>query len=87
MEQDEFVERLLSQASLDEVDFACDLERVLADQVKYLRALLAQRTEEERSEGAIFLQVFRAFIADKNKEIARLREENAQLRAALVAAG
>jgi len=40
MEENAFVDRLLSQASLDAVDFASDVERLLAEQVVFLRGEL-----------------------------------------------
>ncbi|MEW5825463.1 MAG: hypothetical protein AB1778_01405 [Candidatus Bipolaricaulota bacterium] len=40
MEPNEFVDRLLSDASLDAIDFASDVERLLAEQVIFLRGEL-----------------------------------------------
>ncbi len=40
MEENGFVDRLLSEASLDAIDFASDVERLLAEQVVFLRGEL-----------------------------------------------
>ncbi len=66
METDEFMDKLLSQVSLDEIDFACDLERVLA--------------EQERIEKNTLVRELRTRIAEKERESTRLRQENALLR-------
>jgi len=81
MERDEFLEQLISQASLDAVDFACDLERVLADEVKYLRRVVAACGEENALEKDALIRELRARLADKESQIAHLLEENRFLRA------
>lgn len=80
MERDEFLEQLISQASLDAVDFACDLERVLAEEVKYLRRIVAACAEEEALEKHALVRELRARIADRESQIAHLLEENRFLR-------
>ncbi len=80
METQDFMDKLLSQASLDEVDFACDLERVLADQVRYLRGLLAERGQEQRLACDVLVRGLWAQLADKEREVVALREENVRLR-------
>jgi hypothetical protein len=80
MEPQDFMDKLLAQASLDEVDFACDLERVLADQVKYLRGLLAQRESGERADRDALVCELRTRLEEKDREIASLRGELACLR-------
>ncbi len=80
MERDDFLERLISQASLDAVDFACDLERVLAEEVKYLRRVVAACGEEAAVEKDALVRELRARLADKESQIAHLLEENRFLR-------
>jgi uncharacterized membrane protein YccC len=80
METHEFMDKLLSQVSLDEIDFACDLERVLAEQVKYLRTVVTVLAEQERVEKDALVGELRARLADKERQITHLREENRFLR-------
>ena len=80
METDEFMDKLLSQVSLDEIDFACDLERVLAEQVKYLRRVVEVLAEQERIEKNTLVRELRTRIAEKERESTGLRQENARLR-------
>ena len=80
MNRDEFLEQLISQASLDTVDFACDLERVLAEEVKYLRRVVAACAEEEALERDALVRELRARLEDKDAQIAHLIEENRFLR-------
>jgi len=87
MERDAFLERLISQASLDSIDFACDLERVLAEEVKYLRRVVAACGEEEALERDALIRELRARLADKEGQIAYLMEENRFLREALTGRG
>lgn len=86
MEDGGFMEKLIPQASLDEIDFACDLERALAEEVKYLRHVVAAYREEEAVEKDALIRELRARAADKEAQIANLREENRSLRQ-IIAAG
>ena len=79
METDGFMEKLLAQVSLDEIDFACDLERVLAEQVKYLRRVVEVLAEQERIEKNTLVRELRTRIVEKERENTRLRQENALL--------
>ena len=74
------MDKLLAQISLDEIDFACDLERVLAEQVKYLRRVVEVLAEQERIEKNTLVRELRTRIAEKERENTRLRQENALLR-------
>ena len=80
METDGFMDKLLAQVSLNEIDFACDLERVLAEQVKYLRRVVEVLAEQERIEKNTLVRELRTRIAEKERESTRLRQENALLR-------
>ena len=74
------MDKLLAQVSLDEIDFACDLERVLAEQIKYLRRVVEVLAEQERIEKNTLVRELRTRIAEKERESTRLRQENALLR-------
>ncbi len=74
------MDKLLAQVSLNEIDFACDLERVLAEQVKYLRRVVEVLAEQERIEKNTLVRELRTRIAEKERESTRLRQENALLR-------
>jgi len=87
METQEFLEKLLSGASLDEVEFACDLERVLADQVKYLRGVLAERSRDERLDRDALVRELRSRLDAQDREAAVLRAENLELRLKLAQSG
>ncbi len=80
MKNDEFMEKLVSHASLDAIDFACDLERALADEVKYLRRVIAAYGETETMEREGIVHELRARLIDKDAQIAQLLEENRFLR-------
>jgi len=73
------MDKLLAQVSLDEIDFACDLERVLAEQVKYLRRVVEVLAEQERIEKNTLVRELRTRIVEKERENTRLRQENALL--------
>ncbi len=87
MENDGFVERLISHASLDAIDFACDLERALADEVKYLRRVIAAYGETEAIEREGRVRELRARLIDKDAQIEHLLEENRFLRGIISARG
>jgi len=71
----EFIERLMSQVSLDALDFASDVERLLAEQVAYLRNQLAtERQAADAAESALIGELRRR-IADKDVQIAALQED------------
>ncbi len=80
METHEFADKLLPELSFDEIDFACDLERVLAEQVKYLRGLIASANDRSSLERDSLVSELRSRIAEKDIEIVRLHKENDVLR-------
>ncbi len=77
MEENAFVDRLLSQASLDAVDFASDVERLLAEQVVFLRGEL-ETCRREAVVGA------HAVIGELHARINSLEDEIGFLRGQLV---
>jgi len=76
METHEFIEKLLSRVSLDEIDFACDLERVLAEEVKYLRHVINACATQDALERDGVITELRARLAEKDAQIALLLNEN-----------
>ena len=84
METQDFADKLLPELSLDEIEFACDLERVLAEQVKYLRAALASANNRHLLERDSLILDLRARLADKDREISRLQEQNNSLQKRLL---
>ena len=80
MDQDDFVDRLLSQASLDAVDFASDVERILAEQVVFLRNELETCRREAILGSHAIIECLYARIGDKDARIASLESEVAFLR-------
>lgn len=86
MENIEFVDRLLSQVSLDAVDYASDVERILAEQVVFLRTELETCRREAIVGAHSVIEALYARIADKDAQIASLHEEVRFLRDRLAAA-
>lgn len=80
MEPREFMEKLIPEVSLDAIDFACDLERVLAEEVKYLRRVINVLAEQDAIEKDGVIRELRLHLADKDTQIAHLLEENRFLR-------
>jgi hypothetical protein len=80
MEKREFMERLVSHASLDAIDFACDLELVLAEEVRYLRRVIDALAEADAVEKDAVTGELRARLADKDAQISQLLDENRFLR-------
>lgn len=84
MEKQDFANKLLPKLSLDEMEFACDLERVLAEQVKYLRGALASVNDKKLLERDAVLSELRAQISEKDREISRLQEQVSTLQKRLL---
>jgi 5'(3')-deoxyribonucleotidase len=82
----EFIEKLISEVSLDGIEFACDLEQVLAEEVKYLRKVINACAEQDAIERSTAIQELRAHLADKDAQIVHLLEENRFLRERLASA-
>lgn len=75
MEPNEFVDRLLSEASLDAIDFASDVERLLAEQVVFLRGELETcRREAVVGAHAVIEQLY-ARIRTHEDEVRFLRDQ------------
>jgi hypothetical protein len=75
MEESAFMDRLLAQASLDAVDFASDVERLLAEQVVFLRGELETcRREAVVGAHAVIGELY-ARVASLEDEIRFLRSQ------------
>jgi len=73
MDDNGFVDRLMSEASLDAIDFASDVERLLAEQVVFLRGELETcRREAVVGAHAVVRELY-ARIASLEEEIGFLR--------------
>jgi len=80
MEPNEFVEKLLSETSLEAVEYASDVERILAEEVVYLREHV--RTLQQGSilgTHEVIRQLY-ARLEEKDRRIESLYEEVAFLR-------
>jgi len=75
MESNEFVDKLLSQTTLDAVDFASDVERILADQVVFLRGQLETCRQDSVVGAHKVIGELYARLADKDAQIASLQDE------------
>jgi len=73
MEENGFVDRLLSEASLDAIDFASDVERLLAEQVVFLRSELETCRREAIVGAHSVISELYARIATLEDEIRFLR--------------
>jgi len=75
METREFLEKLLSESSLDAIDLASDVERILADQVVHLREELRTVRRDAVLESHAAIRDLHERLADKDRQIDALREE------------
>ena len=86
MEANEFIDRLLSDVEpiqAPSIDFASDVERVLAEQVVFLRGHLASAKEGSVVGSHELVRSLYARIEDKDRQIQDLHEEIRFLRARL----
>ncbi len=83
MEPNDFVEKLLAESSLDAIELASDVERILAEQVVYLRDLVrALRQGSVLGTHEVIRQLY-GRLEDKDEQIESLREEIGFLRGQL----
>ncbi len=85
MDADLFLDKLFKESALSAVDFACDLEKVLAEQVVYLRRVIEAMADDERMQRDALVKELRSQIADRDDQLRHLREQNTQLRVRLSA--
>lgn len=83
MDADLFLDKLFEQSALSAVDFACDLEKVLAEQVVYLRRVIEAMANDERLQRDELVRELRDQMTGRDEQIRELREQNAALRARL----
>ncbi len=80
MESNGFVEKLLAETSPDAIEFASDVERILAEQVVYLREhVRALQQGSVLGTHDVIRQLY-GRLEDKNKQIEGLCEEIGFLR-------
>ena len=85
MESNEFVEKILAETSLDAIEFASDVERILAEQIAYLREhVRALQQGSVLGTHDVIRQLY-GRLEDKDKQIESLREEVGFLRQQLTA--
>lgn len=75
MEPNEFIDRLLPEVSLDAIDYASDVERILAEEVVFLREQLSIARREAVVGAHALIKELYARLADKDAEIETLRGE------------
>ena len=80
MESNEFVEKLLTETSLDAIDFASDVERILAEQIVFLREHVRVLQQGLVLGTHDVIRQLYARIEDKDEQIEGLREQIASLR-------
>ena len=80
METNDFVQKLLTEATLDGLDWASDVERILAEQVIFLRAQLRQHRQETVLGTHELISELYCRLEDKQQQIEALTGEVGFLR-------
>ena len=80
METNDFVQKLLTQTTLDSLEWASDVERILAEQVVFLRAQLKQQRQETVLGAHELISELYCRLDDKQQQIGALSEEIGFLR-------
>lgn len=80
METNDFVQKLLTETTLDGLDWASDVERILAEQVIFLREQLRQQRQETVLGTHGLISELYCRLEDKQQQIGALSEEVAFLR-------
>lgn len=75
MEPNEFVEKLLEEVSLDTLEYATDVERLMAEQIAFLRAQIEVSRKEAVSGAHSVIRELYERLADKDAQIDTLREQ------------
>jgi len=75
MEPNEFIDRLLADVSLEAIDYASDVERILAEQILFLREQLAAARKDAVLGAHALIKELYARLAEKDAQIDSLREE------------
>ncbi|MBE0634555.1 hypothetical protein IH601_00960 [Candidatus Bipolaricaulota bacterium] len=80
METNDFVQKLLTEATLDSLDWASDVERILAEQVVFLREQLRNQRQETVLGAHDLISELYCRLEDKQQQIEVLRDEVGFLR-------
>jgi len=80
METNDFVQKLLTEASLDDLEWASDVERILAEQVIFLRAQLQQQRQETVLGTHELISELYCRLEDKQQQIVALSDQVSFLR-------
>jgi len=80
METNDFVQKLLTDATLDGLDWASDVERILAEQVIFLREQMRHQRQETVLGAHELISELYCRLEDKQEQIATLKEEIVFLR-------
>lgn len=80
METNDFVQKLLTETTLDGLDWASDVERILAEQVVFLREQLRQQRQETVLGTHELISELYCRLEDKQQQIGALSDEVAFLR-------
>jgi hypothetical protein len=80
METNEFVQKLLTETTLDGLEWASDVERILAEQVIFLREQLRQQRQETVLGAHELIRELYCRLEDKQQQIAALNDEVGFLR-------
>jgi hypothetical protein len=80
METNDFVQKLLTETTLDGLDWASDVERILAEQVVFLREQLRQQRQETILGSHELISELYCRLDDKQQQVGALKEEIAFLR-------
>jgi hypothetical protein len=75
METNDFVQKLLTETTLDGLDWASDVERILAEQVVFLRAQLRQQRQETVLGAHELISELYCRLDDKQQQIVALNEQ------------
>lgn len=80
METNDFVQKLLTESTLDSLEWASDVERILAEQVVFLRAQLKQLRQETVLGAHELISELYCRLDDKQQQIGALSAEIGFLR-------
>jgi hypothetical protein len=80
MDTNDFVQRLLAETTMDSLEWASDVERILAEQVIFLREQLRQQRQETVLGAHELISELYCRLDDKQQEIGSLKEEIVFLR-------
>ncbi len=80
METNDFVQKLLAESTLDGIEWATDVERILAEQVVFLREQMRQQREETVLGTHELISELYCRLDDKQQQIGALKDEVGFLR-------